>query len=343
MKPGARWKKRLHRVKGRIAYRLDCAVAPRINPCRTLVVSGFWRSGTTWLQQSMAAILPAKTIFEPLHVLVPAARRIHSDLNLSGRSAHVRELCMPYCREPTLPRGPLFDAFAASLRGEVRGGAVRAVRTSLTESLRSRVVVKCVRAHLCLWAAQNTFSMPVIHLYRDPRAVLASIRMTGWAWLFDHLSLREQLLEIEDGRADYFGEWRDEILEFDGRDVVARVSAYWALTEKYLARCYEGEERSTSTGPVWFLSFERVCAQPGVVLAPICDTLGATPSWSDEGGALRALRKDSQTTSRSRMGTSPEDRLTGWRTALSPAEIATIESVAVRFGFENRLAAPSAR
>src|ERR1700744_1192686 len=37
-----------------------------------LFVSGFWRSGTTWLQEYLASGFHAKTIFEPLSPLIEA-------------------------------------------------------------------------------------------------------------------------------------------------------------------------------------------------------------------------------------------------------------------------------
>jgi hypothetical protein len=329
---GTRTKRRLQESEAAVAHDMDCGVAGDVNPSETLVVSGFARSGTTWLQQSLATVLGAKTVFEPFHHLAPTAQPIHAALNISDKSIHFRELCFPYCGEPTLPGGPLFDAFAQSLRSVVPGFAVRILRSGVEESLRSRVVVKIVRGHLCLLPAQNTFSMPIVHIYRDPRAVLASIRMTDWGWLYDHLSLRGQLLEIEDGRADYFGQWRDEILEYDQQDTLTRVVAYWAMTERFLAQCYDGDSQRHRT---WFVCFDQLCAQPDVALSPMFKTLGVGASSSQ---VASALGQDSAMTSRTRVGIATEERVTGWRKILTPGEITAIESIATRFGFADRLA-----
>ena len=323
---------RLTASQASAAHDLDCEVAGDVNPSETLVVSGFARSGTTWLQQSLAAVLESKTVFEPFHHLAPTAAPIHAALNISDKSIHFRELCFPYCREPRLPDGPLFDAFSQSLRSVVPGFAVRILRTGLEDSLRSKVVVKMVRGHLCLRSAQNTFSMPVVHIYRDPRAVLASIRMTDWGWLYDHLSLRGQLLEIDDGRVEYFGQWRDEILEYDQQDTLTRVVAYWALTERFLAESYDRDGHRHRT---WFLCFDQLCEQPDVALEPMFTVLGVGAS---SGQVASALGRDSAMTSWTRVGIPLEERVTGWRKILTRGEISTIESIATRFGFADRLA-----
>lgn len=325
-------KSRLTASQASAAHDLDCEVAGNVNPSETLVVSGFARSGTTWLQQSLAAVLNAKTVFEPFHHLAPSAAPIHAALDIADKSIHFRELCFPYCGEPRLPDGPLFDAFSRSLRSVVPGFAVRILRSGLEESLRSRVVVKTVRGQLCLLAAQNTFSMPVVHIYRDPRAVLASIRMTDWGWLYDHLSLAGQLLEIDDGRVDYFGKWRDEILEYDRQDTLTRVVAYWAMTERFLAHGYDTDRQ---LHPTWFLSFDQLCEQPEAALGPIFKALGVGVS---PGQVRSAFGRDSAMTSETRIGISLEERVTGWRKVLTRDEIMTIESIATRFGFADRLA-----
>ena len=325
-------RRRLQADEASAAHDLDCEVAGDVNPGETLVVSGFARSGTTWLQQSLASILGAKTVFEPFHHLAPTAAPIHAALKLSEKSIDVRELCFPYCAEPTLPDGPLREGFAQSLRSVVPGFAVRILRSGVEESRRSRVVVKIVRGQLCLRSAQNTFSMPMVHIYRDPRAILASIRMTDWGWLYDHLSLREQLLEIEDGRADYFGKWRDEILAYDQQDTLTRVAAYWAMTERFLAQSYDDDGQRHRT---WFLCFDQLCEEPEVALEPMFKALGVGAS-SDH--LASALGQDSAMTSRTRVGISMEERVTGWRKILTRDEITTIESIATRFGFADRLA-----
>jgi len=324
-------KKRVLKPKfqeGEKAYRLDLAMAAELNPGNTLVMSGFWRSGTTWIQEALREILAAKTLFEPLSPLVPEAKVIHAHHHVAGKSFEFLRMFIPYCGSDNLNGQPLHELFYKSLRSELEGAWVRRFRQGLEESRRSRLVVKFVRAQLCLRAAQNTFAMPVLHVYRDPRAVMASIRKTKWHWLFDHLSLREQLLEIPDGRAEYFDQWRDEILRYDQQDPVSRVVAYWAMTEKFLQQSYAGYQ-----GRVVFISYEKLAQGREKVFADVLKQLHVPPAHEN----FRVPEADSTTTSQAQRGASVGERVAGWKKFLSSSEIAATESITQYFGLEDRL------
>jgi hypothetical protein len=170
--------------------------------------------------------------------------------------------------------------------------------------------------------------MPVLHVYRDPRAVIASIAKTAWHGLFDHLRLREQLLELPDGRADYFGRWRREIDEYDRGTRTMRLAGYWALTERFLGDAYAGH-----TGRFVCVSYERLIQERERAFAEILQRLGFAPRASD----LRVRKTDSATTTRRRRGTSVQDRVTGWATSLSDSDRVTIETIARQVGLEDRL------
>jgi hypothetical protein len=315
-----RWEKR--------AAEIDHALAGQINPAESLVVSGFWRSGTTWLQEWLAEILQAKTIFEPFHFRVPAAKKLYKYYGLAPKADPFRELFIPYCAEPAFePHSLLYRYYDGALRADLSGHIVRLLRKDISESQRTRVVVKFTRGQFSLRAAQNTFAMPVIHVYRDPRAVIASAKMTDWYWLFDHLSLHEQLLEPKDGRADFFGRYAEAIREYD-RDKISRMAAYWAITEKFLQHAFTDKQRRTI-----FVSYEELCRRPEFVLE-ILARLNVQKAWN---GNLQASNGDSFSTSQQRRGASPTERISGWKKALSSAEGETIASIAARFGFGDRL------
>lgn len=313
----------------KISYPIDHALSSLIHPCDTLVVSGFWRSGTTWLQQSLAELIKAKTVYEPFHFMVPATKEIYSHNQLSTKDAPFLELYLPYCGNTTLNDYVLHSFFDKALRADIPGSVVRLVRNNVTESFCLRVILKLVRGHLCLRAAQNTFLMPAIHIYRDPRAIVASIKMTDWGWLFEHLSLQEQLLEPKDGRVDFFSNWYDEILQYDKKDKIVRITAYWALTEKFMQHCYaDGQARFS------FVSYEELALKKEKILLKILNQLRVN-HVPDEN--LRVLDKDSNSTSDQRRGISVDERIFGWKKKLSSSEVDVIESIVYHFGFDDRL------
>jgi hypothetical protein len=318
------------RKDGRIAYQIDRALSSCIDPRETLVISGFWRSGTTWLQQAMAQLLRAKTVFEPLHFMVPEAKGVNPRQKSAAEDVTFFELYMPYCAQTTLDGSPLHDLFGRALRADISGRAVRLLRKSVRESFRLRVVVKCVKAPLFLRAAQDTFSMPVIHIYRDPRAVIGSIKLTGWSWLFDHLSLRDQLIGLNDGRADFFRNWYEEILGYDEQDMVTRITAYWALTEKFLLHSYANHRARFA-----FVNYDELTRGRERVLRDTLTQLGIRHGADER---FRFLDGDSFTTTPQRRGVSVHERMAGWRRVLSGSEIAIVESIARDFGLGDRLA-----
>lgn len=313
-----------------ISSPIDRLLSFAINPGDTVVVCGFWRSGTTWLQQALAELLQAKAVFEPLHPQSPAVKEIYSYNQLSTKNASFLARYMPYCGDSTLNDPYLHRFFDKALRANLPGNVVRTCRNGVAESFRRRVVMKCVRVQLCLRAAQNTFLMPVIYLYRDPRAVIASIKREWWGKGDDKTPcLREQLIEPRDGRADFFGNWSDEILEFDHQDWVARYTAYWALTEKFVQHCYtDGQAR------IAFVSYEELCRKREHRLSEILKQLGVS-HISSKGSCV--LDVESRTTWGSRRGASVGEKIAGWRKELSTSEIATIESITQHFGFSDRL------
>jgi hypothetical protein len=312
------------RLRWYIATLLDRAVAPAVNPAHTLVLSGFWRSGTTWLQELLAGWLRAKTIFEPFHLYVPDTQKLFADYGVAAQSPEFHELWFPYW-DAADPQGhaPLRAYYRRALRGQVAGRAARAVRGGVAESFRRRLIVKFTRGAFSLGAAQAAFGFPLIHIHRDPRAVIASIRLTDWEWVFQHLSLQAQLLEGRDGRAGYFSRWEAAIREFDVPDVVTRVAAYWAIAE-----CALAQAQGVS------LRYEETLADPAGTLAPALETLGVPAGRLPDGAG-----RDSYSTSAGRRGASAQARISGWRETLRREEQARIEAVARAFGLENRLTA----
>ncbi|MCG3119057.1 MAG: hypothetical protein ALAOOOJD_01385 [bacterium] len=312
------------------SYDIDRQVAAQINPRDSLFMCGFWRSGTTWLQESLTKMLTAKLVFEPLFSEVPEVKALYAQDNyLAERKKGFLWQYMPFCGAPTLAGHPLHRVFDLALHSALSGRWVRIYRNRLDESFRTRVILKCVRAQLCLRAVHNTFALPVIHIYRDPRAVMASAKTTPWGSMFKHLSLANQLLHPDDGRADFFGQWREEIKHYDEGDMVTRLTAYWALTEKFVQHSF-----ADNRARIVFVSYEDLCRRREQVVLEMLQRLNVAPVGEHD---FRVFDDDSSSSAKHRRGLPVGERIAGWKKVLSSAEAESIATMAKKFDFEDRL------
>lgn len=309
-------------------YGGDRLIAHRVRPAQTIVVSGFWRSGTTWLQQSLADMLEAKTIFEPLHLTVPG-------IDIFYPKAHGTMHWDYYAVFMPFHQGRLEDSsaehkfFEEALRGMTPGRWVRRLRSGvILESRHHRVVLKMVRGQLLLRALYDTFSLPIVYITRDPRAIVASLTRSDRRFTFwDDISLVRQLLEPDDGRRNFFSQWEESIRRIDREDNIARLTAYWALTELYVRYSFADRREQ-----VIFMSYEDLCREREEVVRRIIEQVGVPGAR-----ARGVMDQDSGTTEDDRLGASIEARIYGWKNELSASQINQVESTATLFGLEDRL------
>jgi hypothetical protein len=305
-------------------------------------VSGFWRSGTTWLQQVIGQALDAKVVLEPLRYSVDAYRSVLDALGVADRSPDYLDPLVPYAgssfeRHPHL-RQYVRDALVSAIPGlPVRlprftmraqtaatlGGRWARSARRIVEAFRPRVVVKFTRAHLLLSAIANDFGPRIVHVRRDPRAVVHSFRRIGWTWP-QAFSLADHLLEPDDGRAAVFREHCDLLRALDTEPPHVRIAAYWGLLETQAQQAIDARGFPC-------LRY-RDLVEDGADsarrhLAPLIGTdIDASflyqESWSSTAGAG---------------GKSVEDRLYGWKGGLSSTEISNIESAVQRVGADGLL------
>jgi hypothetical protein len=243
----------LRRREEPLAGLVDWTTA-RLGRARPVVlVSGFWRSGTTWLQELLAAGIGAKTVFEPLS---PQNARRSDMLQRAGIARHdVREALIP---GPAAPTDPMWRYLDAAFSGAYGSNFTRACRQSVRESLLTTIVVKDVRLQFNLDRAHERYRLPVIHIRRHPGAAIASLLAQRWTW-----SLRD--VSLHDLVPDRFA----ELAAFDG-DAISRLAAYWAVTEKYVDATLEKRAWATT------VTYEDAVAAPGPVVSTLCDFIGRT-------------------------------------------------------------------
>jgi hypothetical protein len=305
---------------------LDRALSSPAAGSARVVLTGFWRSGTTLLLQSLASVIQARTVFEPLDPRAIAGQREGPYRAVTSRPKPFSHTFMPFSEHPSECPTELLNYLSKALASDLRGYWIRSARRGVGEYFRKSVVVKTVRGQLCLKALSSAFGTPLIHITRDPRGVAASIRRGGWwgGWL-DSISLEDLLLRPEDGRRRYFSRWSNEISRFDGGSSLEKAVAYWALTEEYVRHC-----RTEMKVPVRLVRYESLPKEfPGTI-----SSLAVSPAIPS---LEQPLLRTSPTTSARRCGLSLEERAFSWKSELSRDEIRRIEDIARVFGLEETL------
>lgn len=316
------------RLNIKLSYIIDHCLSARTISKESLVVSGFWRSGTSWIQQSLATLMNAKSVFEPLDPIALSQNAPHFNQS-TNMSIITSSVYMPFAINNFDDCPALYSYLKKSFKADLKGEWIRKARKSIKESFRRKVVVKFVRGHLCLPAIQKTFSVPIIHLYRDPRAIIASVKRGNWwsGWL-DSFSLSEQLIYLNDGRSEFFNYWVDDIIKYDKDGGILRVAAYWALTERFVRQCCIDHRPK-----IIFVSYENLQENLEDSLREILEQAGIKPIYQK--------KLDSEapgpTTWGERRKMTGKSKINSWKKELMSNEIKAVESIALHFSLENCL------
>ncbi len=305
-----------------------------VDPKDTLVINGFWRSGTTWVQELMGGILEAKTLFEPLQARAGYLLGCLDELAPARRDYAFCNALMPYAQGKLDRNTKLFRVLDRAQRGALGNQHVlrKQPLVDFGRIFNKRVVVKDTRGSLALRSIVDTFECPAIHLYRDPRSVIASIRKrTNWGeGAFQDLPLRAHLLEVDDGRYHYFKQFEKEIQSIERAGDCARLAGYYGLTE----RCLIDSLSEGFDGKLVRIRYEDLLADGPSVIEKTIQTLGLQPRMLN----LDGLSKRSSTQYRSRkQPLTSEARMLGWVDDLDPADARTIESIFTDLGLKDYL------
>ena len=145
--------------------------SPQYDLRHTLVVSGYPRSGTTWLAELISLVPTTALLFEPLSpTQVPEA----ASAGVNWINFHLPQEQWPEGREfmERVLRGQVINKWTTS---HLRCSRARGVR---------RWVVKFVRANQMIgWISEQFSIPPPVVVVRHPCAVFASNRSRGWGSL----------------------------------------------------------------------------------------------------------------------------------------------------------------
>lgn len=245
---------------------------------------------------------------------------------------------MPFVETGKLEHSELGQYLRLAMRSVLPGLHVRNARPNqdwesrmkrvggrMRTALQTRVVFKTVRCHFLIKEIRNAFGPVMVHIRRDPRAIIASMRRENWlAHWAGTLSLEDQLLRPTDGRSEYLERWHAEIRDIDQRDTLARWAAYWALMERFVLESRDHDQR-----PV--LQYETLVREGAPYLA---EQLGPV---LEQDIAPEILHKDSATTSPARAKSSVKSRIGGCKEIFEKQEIEQIEEVVAHFDMDEYL------
>jgi len=298
---------------------------------RAVVITGFWRSGTTWLQQLVASALGAKRIFEPFY---PKIDRYASLTGVEDRQlGSLHHAWMPFFGHTCTRNRDVQEYLSDCLTGRIslkhesgeQGYWLRSSRAYQTEAFRLRTVVKFVRGQLMLPGLLSAFDVPILHYRRDPRAVLASFKRKGWVdWFRCDAPLQKLLLWGEDERDEYFGQWNEQIEQIDQTgSAFAQVAAYWVLTERYV------DEVASENDAVEIVHFQRVKEERNAYLLGVLGELGVQGAQPVPEEVFEKRSMTAQETAQA----PTEQRTRDWRDTLSESEIDDIDHALEGFDF----------
>ncbi len=191
----------------------------------TVVISGFWRSGTTWLQQQVCESLNAKSIFEPYSPASGHNWRQVSDGNPEANKHVFMPLSMDMLNEHDL------SVLADSCKGVGRHGYTYFLYENHTDAFKRSLVLKFTRVGFILPELAEKLSTPILHIRRNPGSVYASFKNTDWDWQFEDVNLTK-LYDDADLRSASDIDGLIDTLKRHDTSPAARFAVLWGLSEQ---------------------------------------------------------------------------------------------------------------
>ncbi|MDN2482552.1 sulfotransferase domain-containing protein [Vibrio agarivorans] len=286
------------------SYVIDQIVA-KTQKVQPVLITGYWRSGTTWVQNVLAAGIGAKTLFEPLepNTLLPL---------YNGR---IKEVA-PYVplSFDVLSKDDLrfLDLAFAGISPKYQQFNYLS-RVNLQEAFRHNVVVKLVRGQYISGDLKERYNLSnVLHVSRHPMAVTYSMLRTDWEWSiheadFAQLYAKEHDMPLPDDKQAIL----DTLLRFNNQPPECKIAATWALAEKYT------EEQSHTR----VFRYEDLVTHPERQFQAMAQQIGHALTLPNNISAASVV------TAKDRTHIDTESRLHSWRDKLDSQKQSNIRSV----------------
>ncbi len=292
-----------------LSFILDRAAAEFAPLQGTLLINGFWRSGTTWVQEVLARAYEAKTIFEPMapSSQFPLQERIFGkEVPQAWREAYIPLSADDLGLEDVRYLDKVFRGY-----NPTRSGFPYLCRKTYAECLSRRLVIKFVRAHCLLGFMSERYGLTPVNISRHPCAIVASFNNTDWSWYFSDVDL-DRMYHRMDPYSDAVAERdRDTIRQYGNAAPMIKISALWALMERRVA----------DTPGVVSMRYEDLARDPRRRFVELAQRAGVTLQHPLE------TENDSPVTVEGRKGVDIDARLNSWRHTLNDDEQQVIRRV----------------
>lgn len=260
----------------------------------TVIISGFWRSGTTWLQQQVAESLNAKTIFEPYS---PASGHNWSQVPEDNPDAN-KHVFMPLSLDMLSERDQ--NVLTDACKGIGRHGFAYFLYKNHTDALRKSLVLKFTRIGFLLPELASEISTPIIHIRRHPGSVFASFKNTDWDWKFEEVNLTKLFQTDNQSASDSDQAMIEKLREHD-RSPATRFAALWGLSEKRAQEAIDAKQialvdyNDLVDGEV---KMDSILREMGLKASAIAETKSASPVTTADRTQLTAKERKHDWTKR---------------------------------------------
>ncbi len=270
-----------------------------------IVINGFMRSGTTWLQQVVRDALQAQTIFEPLSPATHEMQRI-ADPEAADANHHMFMPLSMASLESYETR-----ALDRAFKGIGNNGYAYILTPNFADAFSTQLVVKIVRGGFILSGIADRFSAPILHIRRHPGSVLASFQNTDWTWSLSDVRLRD-VYSASSAKSPHEAELISTLHQFD-TDPDSRFAALWALSER-------AAQSAIDNGRADLILYEDHVGRPDSII----DLL------SSQGFDIQNRKPEdtiSPVTVAGRTELTRQQRMSDWKQRLQPGQIATLKSI----------------
>ncbi len=267
---------------------------------KSMIVAGTGRSGTTWVAKIISSQFPCRVMFEPFYSrLVPD----YAGFNY-----------FQYMRPEDVNR-ELYSYCLRVFSGAIRHAWIDRMVNTLTPEFR---LIKEIRANLFLrWIIRHIEGIPHLFLVRHPCAVVQSRMRLDWATDSDIEPFLSQPALIDDHLSDKMDTIRSAKTPEQKHAVV------WCISNLIPFRQF-------TPGELNVVFYEHLCVRPAVELARIFRIIGQEydPSLVD------ALDRPAPTATRDSAVMHGNDKVAGWKLALSSQQTDDILSIVHAFGLD---------